>query len=88
MKLLPGSTPNLNWIERSTLLNEKFQRHHPETPGSFPHCESWRVVADRQAGYDPLHLVRAGAAHCAHLQEREGGRDDPWLGPLLACLIE
>jgi hypothetical protein len=25
--------------ERSTLMNEKFQRHHPETPGSFLHCE-------------------------------------------------
>jgi hypothetical protein len=32
--------------------------------------------------------VRAVAAHYAHVQEREGGSDDPQLVPLVACLIE
>src|SRR5262249_7701122 len=40
------------------------------------------------AGYDHLQLARAIAAHYVHVQEQEGGRDDPRLVPLLACLAE
>jgi hypothetical protein len=55
----------------------------------FPHCEG----ADSQplvawAGYDHLQLATALAAHYVHVQEQEGGRDDPRLVPLLACLAE
>lgn len=55
----------------------------------FPHCEG----ADGQplvawAGYDHLQLAKAVAAHYVRVQEQEGGRDDPRLVPLLACLAE
>jgi hypothetical protein len=40
------------------------------------------------AGYDHLQLTKAVAAHYVHVQEQEGGRDDPRLVPLLACLAE
>ena len=56
---------------------------------SFPHCEGadgLPLIA--WAGYDHLQLARAVAAHYVHVQEQEGGRDDPRLVPLLACLIE
>jgi hypothetical protein len=56
---------------------------------SFPHCEGadgLPLIA--WAGYDHLQLARAIAAHYVHVQEQEGGRDDPRLVPLLACLIE
>ncbi len=56
---------------------------------SFPHCEGadgLPLIA--WAGYDHLQLAKAIAAHYVHVQEREGGRDDPRLVPLLACLIE
>jgi hypothetical protein len=56
---------------------------------SFPHCEGadgLPLIA--WAGYDHLQLAKAVAAHYVHVQEQEGGRDDPRLVPLLACLIE
>jgi len=56
---------------------------------SFPHCEGpdgKLVVA--WAGYDHLQLARAISAYYVDVQERLGGRDDPRLVPLLACLIE
>jgi hypothetical protein len=40
------------------------------------------------AGYDHLQLARAISAYYVDVQERLGGRDDPRLVPLLACLIE
>jgi len=56
---------------------------------SFPHCEGpdgTLVVA--WAGYDHLQLARAISAYFVDVQERIGGRDDPRLVPLQACLIE
>jgi hypothetical protein len=56
---------------------------------SFPHCQGadgLPLIA--WAGYDHLQLAKAIAAHYVHVQEQEGGRDDPRLVPLLACLIE
>ena len=56
---------------------------------SFPHCEGpdgTLVVA--WAGYDHLQLARAISAYFVEVQERLGGRDDPRLVPLLACLLE
>ena len=56
---------------------------------SFPHCEGpdgTLVIA--WAGYDHLQLARAISAYYVDIQERLGGRDDPRLIPLLACLLE
>ena len=56
---------------------------------SFPHCEGpdgTLVIA--WAGYDHLQLARSISAYHVEVQERLGGRDDPRLVPLLACLIE
>ena len=56
---------------------------------SFPHCEGpdgTLVIA--WAGYDHLQLARAISAYYVDIQERLGGRDDPRLVPLLACLLE
>jgi hypothetical protein len=56
---------------------------------SFPHCEgedATPIVA--WAGYDHLQLARAVSAYYVDVQERLGGRDDPRLVPLLACLVE
>lgn len=56
---------------------------------SFPHCEGpdgTLVIA--WAGYDHLQLARAISAYFVDIQERLGGRDDPRLVPLLACIIE
>jgi len=56
---------------------------------SFPYCEGedgTPVIA--WAGYDHLQLARAVSAYYVDVQERRGGRDDPRLVPLLACLIE
>ncbi|HQU43325.1 MAG TPA: BREX-2 system adenine-specific DNA-methyltransferase PglX [Pirellulales bacterium] len=56
---------------------------------SFPHCEGpdgTLVIA--WAGYDPMQLARSISAYYVEVQERLGGRDDPRLVPLLACLIE
>ena len=56
---------------------------------SFPHCEGedgTLVIA--WAGYDHLQLARAISAYYVDIQERLGGRGDPRLEPLLACLIE
>ena len=40
------------------------------------------------SSYDHLQLARAISAYYVDVQERLGGRDDPRLVPLLACLIE
>lgn len=56
---------------------------------SFPHCEGpdgTPVIA--WAGYDHLQLARSISAYYVDIQERLGGRDDPRLVPLLACLLE
>lgn len=56
---------------------------------SFPHCageDGTLMIA--WAGYDHLQLARAISAYYVDVQERLGGREDPRLGPLLACLIE
>ena len=56
---------------------------------SFPHCEGpdgTLVIA--WAGYDHLQLARAISSYYVDIQERLGGRDDPRLVPLLACLLE
>jgi hypothetical protein len=56
---------------------------------SFPHCEGEDgslMVA--WAGFNHLQLARAISAFYVDVQERLGGRDDPRLVPLLACLIE
>jgi len=56
---------------------------------SFPHCEgSDGMLMIAWAGYNHLQLARAISAHCVDVQERLGGREDPRLVPLLACLIE
>ena len=56
---------------------------------SFPHCEGpdgTLVIA--WAGYDHLQLARSISAYYVDIQERLGGRDDPRLVPLLACVVE
>ncbi len=56
---------------------------------SFPHCEGpdgTLVIA--WTGYDHLQLARAISTYYVDIQERLGGRDDPRLVPLLACLLE
>ncbi len=40
------------------------------------------------AGYDHLQLAKAVSEYYVDVQERQGGRDDPRLLPLLACLVE
>ena len=56
---------------------------------SFPHCEGEDgTLMIAWAGYDHLQLARAISAYYVDIQERLGGRDDPRLEPLLACLIE
>jgi hypothetical protein len=56
---------------------------------SFPHCEGADgTLMIAWAGYDHLQLARAISAYYVDIQERLGGRDDPRLAPLLACLIE
>lgn len=55
----------------------------------FPHCESpdgAPLIA--WAGYDHLQLAQAISAYFVEVQERLGGREDPRLVPLLACLVE
>jgi len=55
----------------------------------FPHCEGEDgTLMVAWAGYDHLQLARAISAYYVDVQERLGGRDDPRLVPLLACLIE
>ncbi len=56
---------------------------------SFPGCEGadgTLVIA--WAGYDHLQLAKAVSEYYVDVQERQGGRDDPRLLPLLACLVE
>jgi len=56
---------------------------------SFPQCEGEDgTLMIAWAGYDHLQLARAVSAYYVDIQERLGGRDDPRLEPLLACLIE
>jgi SAM-dependent methyltransferase len=56
---------------------------------SFPHCEGTDgTLMIAWAGYDHLQLARAISTYYVDIQERLGGRDDPRLVPLLACLIE
>jgi hypothetical protein len=56
---------------------------------SFPHCEGADgTLMIAWAGYDHLQLARAISTYYVDIQERLGGRDDPRLAPLLACLIE
>ncbi len=55
----------------------------------FPHCEGEDgTLMVAWAGYDHLQLARAISAYYVDVQERLGGREDPRLVPLLACLIE
>jgi hypothetical protein len=56
---------------------------------SFPHCEGpdgTLVIA--WAGNDHLQLARSISSYFVDIQERLGGRNDPRLVPLLACLLE
>jgi hypothetical protein len=56
---------------------------------SFPRCEGadgTPVVA--WAGYNHLQLAQSISGYFVEIQERLGGRDDPRLIPLLACLLE
>lgn len=56
---------------------------------SFPYCEGDDgTLAIAWAGYNHLQLTQAISAYFVDVQERLGGRDDPRLQPLLACLIE
>jgi hypothetical protein len=56
---------------------------------SFPHCEgSDGTLVIAWAGYDHLQLGKAISTYYVDIQERLGGRDDPRLVPLLACLLE
>ena len=56
---------------------------------SFPYCEGEDgTLMIAWAGYDTLQQARAISAYYVDVQERLGGRDDPRLVPLLACLIE
>lgn len=55
----------------------------------FPHCEgSDGAPLITWAGYDHLQLAQAVSALFVDVQERLGGREDPRLAPLLACLVE
>ncbi len=56
---------------------------------SFPHCEGTDgTLLIAWAGYNHLQLAQAVSAYYVDVQERLGGRDDPRLVPLLACLLE
>ncbi len=56
---------------------------------SFPHCEgSDGTLVIAWAGYDHLQMAQALSAYYVDIQERQGGRDDPRLIPLLGCLQE
>jgi len=56
---------------------------------SFPHCDGEDgTLMVAWAGYDHLQLAQAISAYYVDVQERLGGRDDPRLVPLLACIIE
>jgi hypothetical protein len=56
---------------------------------SFPYCEGEDgTLMIAWAGYNHLQLARAISTYYVDVQERLGGRDDPRLVPLLACLIE
>jgi hypothetical protein len=56
---------------------------------SLPFCEGEDgTLMVAWAGYDHLQLAQAISAHYVDVQERFGGRDDPRLVPLLACVLE
>jgi hypothetical protein len=56
---------------------------------SFPHCEGEDgTLMIAWAGCDHLQLAQAVSAYFVDVQERLGGRDDPRLVPLLACIVE
>ena len=56
---------------------------------SYPHCEGEDgTLMVAWAGYDHLQQAQAISGHYVDVQERLGGRDDPRLIPLLACLVE
>ena len=56
---------------------------------SFPHCQGEDgTLMIAWAGYDHVQQVKAIAEYYVDVQERLGGRDDPRLVPLLACLID
>lgn len=56
---------------------------------SYPHCEGEDgTLMVAWAGYDHLQQAQAISGHYVNVQERLGGRDDPRLIPLLACLVE
>jgi hypothetical protein len=56
---------------------------------SFPHCEGTDgTLVICWAGYDHLQQAKAISAHYMNVKDNLGGRDDPRLVPLLACLIE
>jgi hypothetical protein len=56
---------------------------------SFPYCNAEDgTMTIAWAGYNHLQLAQAISAYFVEVQERLGGRDDPRLIPLLACLLE
>jgi hypothetical protein len=56
---------------------------------SFPHCEGRDgTLLIAWAGDDHLQLARSISAYYVDIQERLGGRHDPRLIPLLACVAE
>jgi N-6 DNA Methylase len=56
---------------------------------SFPHSTGEDgTLTIAWAGYDHLQVSRAISAFYVDVKDRLGGRDDPRLVPLLACLIE
>ena len=55
----------------------------------FPHCEGPDgTLAVAWAGYDHLQLATAIGQYFQRVKDELGGRDDPRLVPLLACLLE
>jgi len=56
---------------------------------SFPHCEGEDgTLLVAWAGYNHLQLAQGVSEYFVVVQEQLGGRDDPRLVPLLACLRE
>jgi hypothetical protein len=56
---------------------------------SFPYCEGEDgTLMVAWGGYDHVQLAQAISSHFVDVQERFGGRDDPRLLPLLACVLE
>lgn len=56
---------------------------------SFPYCNAEDgTLSIAWAGYTHLQLAQAISTYFVDIQERFGGREDPRLPPLLACLLE